>query len=330
MNKRRIALLAGLMTMGMVSFAMDDNAEMLTQEQKPLSIFNINDRVRFDENRLEMNGNLHLNENNRLEVRYRSYSNVSDTFGSETGDGTGKGTTTDNTELRMRLHTQTSVENMEVRTELKVNTTEKNSDGAEGNKQYFRVQPTYYLYNANDSFALLRAGFGYTHGFDGSDAYSFTSSSENVYTINNYFSIEGNVYYDYTFASSSNKKHNVDVEAYAYANYPLYERNDVKVSALLEGGMDPYSFGARHFDDLTDVSGSKTEDGHESYVFYAEPSIKATKTLNENNSVYLQAGYYIETTSNNDKKASGTQTFSGSSDKYNDTGFVRVGFTSAF
>lgn len=320
MNKRRIALLAGLMTVGMASFAMDDNSEMLTQEQKPLSIFNINDRVRFDENRLEMNGNLHLNENNRLEVRVRSYSNVSDTFGSETGAGTGKGETTNSTEMRMRLYTQTSTENLEVRTELKTNSYEGSA-----NKQYFRVQPTYYLYNENDSFALLRAGFGYTHGTDGSDAYSFTSSSENVYTINSYFSVEGNVYYDYTFASSSNEKHNVDVEAYAYANYPLYEGNDVKVAALLEGGMDPYSFGARHFDDLTSVSGS--ERGHETYVFYAEPSVKATKTLNENNSVYLQAGYYIETTDTNDKTSSA---WSGSSDKYNDTGFVRVGFTSAF
>lgn len=322
MNKRRIALLAGLMTTGVVSFAMTDNSEVLTKEQKPMSIFNINDRVRFDENRLEMNGNLHLNENNRLEVRVRSYSDVSDTFGSDTGDGTGKGQTNDSTEMRMRLHTQTSTENLEVRTELKTNTYE-----GSGNKQYLRVQPTYYLYNSNDSFALLRAGFGYTHGTDGSDAYSFTSSSENVYTINNYFSVEGNVYYDYTFASSSNKNHNVDVEAYAYANYPLYEGNDMKVEALLEGGMDPYSFGARHFDDLTDVSGSKTENGHETYVFYAEPSVKATKTLNENNSVYLQAGYYIETTSNNDKSYG---TAGKSTDKYNDTGFVRVGFTAAF
>jgi hypothetical protein len=323
MNKRRIALLAGLMTMGMVSFAMTDNAEMLTQEQKPLSIFNINDRVRFDENRLEMNGNLHLNENNRLEVRVRSYSNVSDTFGSETGDGTGKGTTGDSTEMRMRLYTQTSTENLEVRTELKTNTYE-----GSGNKQYFRVQPTYYLYNANDSFALLRAGFGYTHGTDGSDAYSFTSSSENVYTINNYFSIEGNVYYDYTFGGAgSDDYHNVDIEAYAYANYPLYNAEGIKVEALLEGGMDPYSFGDRHFDDLLGSVSHETGEGHETYVFYAEPSIKATKTLNENNSVYLQAGYYIETTSSNDKTSSD---WKGSSDNYNDTGFVRVGFTSAF
>jgi len=326
MNKRRIALLAGLMTVGMVSFAMEEgNADVLkTQEEKDLSIFNINDRVRFDENRLEMNGNLHLNENNRLEVRVRNFSNISDTFGSETGDGTGRGETINSTELRMRLHTQTSIENMEVRTELKTNT----YDGKDS-KQYFSVQPTWHLFNDVEGLSsLVRAGFGMNHTSRDGEDFLFTSSFENYYTINDYFAIEGSVYYDYTFARNSNKYHNVDVEAYVYANYPLYEGNDMKVEALLEGGMDPYSFGARHFDDLTDVSGS--EKGHETYVFYAEPSVKATKTLNENNSVYLQAGYYIETTSNNDKKAGVGQTFNGSSDKYNDTGFVRVGFTSAF
>ena len=312
MNKRRIALLAGLMTVGAVSFAMNDNAEVLTKEQKPLSIFNINDRVKFDENRLEVSGNLHLNESNRLEIRVRSFANIGDTFGSGAGNGNSRGITEESTELRMRLYTQTSTENLEVRTELKTNT----YDGY-GNRQYFRVQPTYYLYNENDSFALVRAGLGYEHTTDGSDAYSFTASSENVYNINNYFEIEGNVFYDYIFGSSNNENHNVDVEVYAYANYPLYEGNDMKIEALLEAGMDPYTFGARHFDDLGNV-GKK---GYEEYTFYAEPSVKATKVLNENNSVYLQAGYYIEATDQNDKDGS---------DKYNDTGFVRVGFTAAF
>lgn len=68
MNKRSITLLAGLMAVGTVSFAMDDNSEDLSKGEKPLSIFDINDRVRFDDNRLEINGNLHLNKENRLEV----------------------------------------------------------------------------------------------------------------------------------------------------------------------------------------------------------------------------------------------------------------------
>ena len=325
MNKRRIALLAGLMTMGMVSFAMEEgDAEVLkTPEEKALSIFNINDRVRFDENRLEMNGNLHLDENNRLEIRVRDYNNVGETFGSDTGDGTGKGEASGRTELRMRLHTQTSIDDMVVRTELKTNTYD-----AGKNTQYFRVQPTWHLFTDVEGLSShLRAGLGMEHTSGDGEDFSFTSSFENYYTINDYFAIEGNIYYDYTFARNSNKYHNVDLEAYAYANYPLYSANDLKVEALFEGGADPYSFGNRHFSDL---NGANNRDGHETYVLYAEPSVKATKTLNENNSVYLQAGYYIETTNNNDKKASGTQTFSGSSDKYNDTGFVRVGFTSKF
>lgn len=326
MNKRRVALLAGLMTVGMVSFAMEEGeAEVLkTQEAKELSIFNINDRVRFDENRLEMNGNLHLNENNRLEVRVRDYNKVGNTFGSDTGDGTGKGETTGRTELRMRLHTQTSVENMEVRTELKTNTYDNSK-----NTQYFRVQPTWHLFNDVEGLSsLARAGFGMNHTSGSGEDFSFTSSFENYYTINDYFAIEGNVYYDYTFARNSNKYHNVDIEAYAYANYPLYHANDVKVEALFAGGADPYTFGTRDIENLNNVT--KDSEGGESYVLYAEPSVKATKTLNENNSVYVQAGYYIEMTEANDKKATTGQSFSGSSDKYNDSAFVRVGFTSAF
>uniref|UniRef100_A0A6A7FYT1 Porin n=1 Tax=Hirondellea gigas TaxID=1518452 RepID=A0A6A7FYT1_9CRUS len=322
MNKRRIALLAGLMTMGMVSFAVESSkSEVLTKEQKPLSIFNINDRVRFDENRLEINGNLHLNKNNRLEMRLRNYNGVSDTFGADTGDGTGKSATTDGTEIRLRLFTQTSIDNLEVRTELQTNS---NKDSQ--NEQYFRVQPTYYFYNTNDSYALVRAGFAYDHQDDKSDAYSFSSSTENFYTINDYLAIEGNIYYDYTFATDSNKFNNVDIEAYAYANYPLYEANDFKVEALFEGGMDPYSFGSRHFGDLNDVTKDKdNNNNHETYVLYAEPSIKASKKLNENNSIYLQAGYYIESTEANNDSYKGDTT-----DDYNDTGFVRVGFTAAF
>jgi hypothetical protein len=324
MNKRSIALLAGLMTVGTVSFAMEEGmAEVLkTEEQRELSIFNINDRVRFDENRLEVNGNLHFDENNRLELRVRSYSNVSDTFGSETGDGTGKGETSGQTEMRMRLHTQTSVENMEVRTELKTNT----YDGADGT-QSFRVQPTWHLFNDVEGLSsLVRAGFGVNHTSGDGEDFLFTSSFENYYTINDYLAIEGNVYYDYTFARDSNRYHSVDIEAYAYANYPLYHVNDVKVEALFSGGADPYSFGNRHFDDLTSA---KNSDGHETYVLYLEPSVRATKTLNGNNSVYAEAGYYIEATNNNDK-TSDTGAWKGSSDDYNDTAFVRVGFTSKF
>ncbi|MEI6857615.1 hypothetical protein [Psychrilyobacter sp.] len=325
MNKRRIALLAGLMTMGMVSFAMEEGmADVLkTQEQKELSIFNVNDRVRFDENRLEVNGNLHLDKNNRLELRVRSYSNISDTFGSETGDGTGKGESTGRTELRMRLHTQTSVENMEVRTELKTNT----YDGKDGT-QYFRVQPTWHLFNDVEGLSsLVRAGLGMNHTSGSGEDFSFTSSFENYYTINDYLAVEGNVYYDYTFARNRNKYNNVDIEAYVYANYPLYNAEGIKVEALFSGGADPYSFGARDFDNLNNVT--KDDEGEESYVLYAEPSVKATKTLNETNSVFLQAGYYIEMTEANDK-TSDTGAWKGSSDKYNDTGFVRVGFTSKY
>ena len=70
MNIKKIVVLTGLVTMGMVSFAMgNSDAEVLkTKEEKGSRIFNINDRVRFDENRLEINGNLHFNENNRLEM----------------------------------------------------------------------------------------------------------------------------------------------------------------------------------------------------------------------------------------------------------------------
>ncbi len=112
-------------------------------------------------------------------------------------------------------------------------------------------------------------------------------------------------------------KYNVKIEAYAYANYPLYKANDIKVEALLEGGFDPYSFGARNFNDLNDVIG-KDVDGKESYLIYAEPSVKATKTLSDRNSVYLQGGYYVE---QNNKNSTG---------KVDDTAFIRIGFKSKF
>ncbi len=316
MNKRNIAVLAGLMTLGMVTFASEGEV-IKAQDKKPLSIFNINDRVRFDENRLEVNGNLHLNENNRLELRVRNTSDISPMFGSETGGNSGRNEAGDRTEMRMRLYTDTNCEDLLVRTELKTNTY-----GGSGNTQYFRVQPTYYLYNSNNSFALVRGGFGYEHATGGAESYSFTASSENVYTFNQYFSVEGNVYYDYAFGGKDTEdNHNIAIEAYAYGNYPLYTENGYKVEALLEGGMDPYTFGARDFSDLNEVRSRSTENGVEKYVFYAQPSVKATKRLNENNFVYLQAGYYIETTDKNDKNGT---------DDYNDSGFLRVGFTSAF
>jgi len=321
MNKRRIALLAGLMTMGMVSFAMTEgDAEVLrTPEQKELSLFNINDRVRFDENRLEMNGNLHLDENNRLEMRVRHYSNVGNgDFGDTRDSGNTAG---DSTEMRLRLHTNTSVEDMVVRTELKTNTY---GSGDGGNKQYFRVQPTWHVFTGVEGLSShVRAGLGFEHtspdAASSENAYSFTSSFENYYTVNDYLAVEGNIYYDYTFAGKGSEDfNNVDIEAYVYANYPLYNADGIKVEALLEGGMDPYSFGARHFDDLTDVSGSGTEDGHETYVLYAEPSVKVSKTLSDNNVAYLQGGYYVE---QNDKNSTGN---------VDDTAFIRVGFTSKF
>ncbi|MCS5420540.1 hypothetical protein, partial [Psychrilyobacter sp. S5] len=307
-----IALLAGLMTMGMVSFAMEEGeAEVLrTKEQKESSIFNINDRVRFDENRLEINGNLHLDENNRLEMRLRHFSNVGS---GDLGDSRDSGNTAgDSTEMRFRLHTQTSVEDMIIRTELKTNTYE-----GEDSTQYFRVQPTWHLFNDVEGLSShLRVGFGVNHISGDGEDFSFTSSFENYYTINDYFAIEGNIYYDYTFARNSNKFHNVDIEAYAYANYPLYNADGIKVEALFEGGSDPYTFGSREFDNLNNVS--KDNEGGESYVLYAQPSVKATKTLNENNSVYLQGGYYVE------------QNESNSTGNVDDTAFVTVGFSSAF
>lgn len=313
MKKRSIALLAGLMTVGMVSFSADNT-------------FNINDRVRFDENRLEVNGNLHFDQNNNLEIRIRDFNKVGNTFGSETGDGTGKGETTGKTEIRMRLHTQTSVENMEVRTELK--TTQK--DGA-ANTQYFRVQPTWNVFNDVEGLSsVVRAGFGTTHTSKSGEDFSFTSSSENTYTINDYFSLEGNAYYDYTFGRNRNKEHAVSLEAYAYANFPLYNANDIKIETLFEGGVDGYNFGSRDMEDLIEVRSKDTRNGSETYVIYAQPSVKVTKTLAENNSVYLQVGYYIETTDANDKKAVSPQTFNGNSDDYNDSAFVRVGFASKF
>ncbi len=317
MKKRSIALLAGLMTVGMVSFSADNT-------------FNINDRVRFDENRLEVNGNLHFDQNNNLEIRIRDYNKIGTTFGSDIGDGTGKGETTERTEVRMRLHTQTSVENLEVRTELKTNTY-----SGDKNKQYFRVQPSLHLFNDVDGLSsVMRAGLAFEHTSSDNDstsnAYSISTSFENSYTVNDYLAVEGNIYYDYTMGGKSTDDYNnVDIEAYVYTNYPLYSSDYMAITALLEGGFDPYSFGARQFNNLTDVSGSKTE-GHETYVLYAQPSVKATKMLNKDNSVYLQAGYYIETTNNNDKKATGTQTFNGTSDDYNDSAFVRVGFSSKF
>ncbi|UUV18434.1 hypothetical protein NRK67_14235 [Fusobacteria bacterium ZRK30] len=318
MNKRRIALLAGLMTLGMVSFAMDENPEMLKKEVKPLSIFSINDRVRFDENRLEVKTNFHFNENNRLEARIRNYSNVGS---GDLGDTRESGNTAeDRTEMRLRLHTQTSVDNMEVRTELKTNTY---GSGKGGNKQYFRVQPTWHLFTDVEGLSsLVRAGLAFQHyspdEASTKNAYSISTSFENSYTINDYLEIEGNIYYDYTLGGKNTQDYNnVKIEAYAYANYPLYSANDVKVEALFEGGFDPYSFGARNFNDLNDVTG-KDVDGKESYVIYAEPSVKATKTLSDRNSLYLQAGYYVE---QNDDNSTG---------KVDDTAFVRVGFKSKF
>ena len=318
MNKRKIIILAGLMTMGMVSFAMEDSdAEVLTQEEKQLSIFNINDRVRFDENRLEMNGNLHLTENNRLEMRLRHFSSVGDgNFGDTRESGN---TAEDRTEMRFRLHTQVDVEDMIIRTELKTNTY---GSGDGGSKQYLRVQPTWHVFTDVEGLSShVRAGVAFEHSSpdaaSSENAYSFTSSFENYYTINDYLAVEGNIYYDYTFAGKgSDEYNNVDIEAYVYANYPLYNVDGIKVEALLEGGADPYSFGARHFDDLTDVSG--TEDGKETYVLYAEPSIQLSKSLDENNLVYLKGGYYVE---KNDKNSTGN---------VDDTAFIRFGYTSKF
>jgi len=319
MNKRKIIILTGLMAMGMVSFAMEEGeAEALrTEEQKELSLFNINDRVRFDENRLEMNGNLHLDKNNRLEMRLRHFSSVGN---GDFGDTRDSGNTAeDRTEMRFRLHTQVDVENMVVRIELKTNTY-GNDDG--GSKQYLRVQPTWHVFeDVKGLSSHVRAGVAFEHyspdAASSENAYSFTSSFENYYTINDYLAVEGNIYYDYTFAGKgSDEYNNVDIEAYVYANYPLYNVDGIKVEALLEGGADPYSFGARHFDDLTDVSG--TEDGKETYVLYAEPSLKASKTLSDNNVVYLQGGYYVE---QNEKNSTGN---------VDDTAFIRVGFTSKF
>ena len=320
MNKRRIVLLAGLMTMGMVSFATgSEESEVLkTENQRELTVFNINDRVRFDENRLEINGNMHFNENNRLEMRIRNYTGVgagvnsARPSGKETGDGT---------EVRLRLYTQTSVENMEVRTEVKTNTYENS-----GGKQLFRVQPTWHLFTDVEGldYSLLRAGFGMEHsGAAHGEDYMFTSSFENYYTVNDYLELEGNLYYDYTFEGNGGhdgKWNNVEVEAYFYSKYPLYNQDGIKVEALFEGGIDPYGFGNRHFNDLRLSSDSNTSRGNDVnyYVFYLEPSVKVTKNLNETNNVYLQGGYYTE--KNEDTP----------SHNYDDTAFVRVGFTSKF
>jgi hypothetical protein len=321
MNKRRIAVLAGLMIIGMVSFAMEEGeAEVFqTKEQKETSVFDINDRVRFDENRLEINGNFHLNKNNRLEMRLRHFSDVG--YG-DFGDTRDSGNTAgDSTEMRFRLHTQTSVEDMIIRIELKTNTY-GNSDG--GNQQYLRVQPTWHLFTDIEGLSShLRAGIAFQHYSPGAasteNSYLFTTSFENYYTINDYLEIEGNIYYDYTFAGEGSDDYNsVDIEAYVYANYPLYDaENGIKLEALLEGGFDPYSFGARHFDDLNNVSGSGVE-GHETYVLYAEPSIQVTKLLDENNSMYLKGGYYVE---QNEENSTGD---------VDDTAFIRFGYTSKF
>lgn len=305
MKKRSIALLAGLMTVGMVSFSADNT-------------FNINDRVRFDENRLEIKSNLHFDENNNLEIRIRNYSNVGNGFLANSRDSGNE--TSDRTEVRMRLHTQTSVENLEVRTELKTNTY---GEGDGGNKQYFRVQPSLHLFNDVEGLSsVVRAGLAFEHYSPDNDstsnAYSISTSFENSYTVNDYLAVEGNIYYDYTMGGKSTDDYNnVDIEAYVYTNYPLYSSDHMAVTALLEGGFDPYSFGARQFNNLTDANGSDTE-GHETYVIYAEPSVKATKMLNKDNSVYLQGGYYVEQNSSNS---------TGDSDN---TGFVRVGFASKF
>jgi hypothetical protein len=314
MKRRRIALLAGLMTVGMVSFGMEEgNAGKL----KP-NTFSINDRVRFDENRLEVNGSANFNENNSIEIRVRDYSNVGNGFLANSRDSGNEAS--DRTEMRMRLHTQTSVENMEVRTELKTNTYGGDKGG---DKQYFRVQPSLNLFNDVEGLSsVVRAGLAFEHyspdDASTSNAYSISTSFENSYKVNDYLAVEGNIYYDYTMGGkNTDDKNNVDIEAYVYTNYPLYSNDNMSVTALLEGGFDPYSFGARQFNNLTDASGSETE-GHETYVLYAEPSVKATKMLNENNSVYLQGGYYVE---QNNKNSTGDT---------DNTGFVRVGFTSKF
>ena len=317
MKKRGIILLAGLMTMGMTSFAMESNdAEVLkTEKEKEMSIFNINDRVRFDENRMEINGNLHLNENNRLEMRIRSYTGI----GSDANTSRSSGKeTSDRTEIRLRLHTQTSIENMEIRTEVKTNTYENS-----GNKQLFRIQPTWYLFTGVEGLdSLVRAGVGMEHsgGAHGED-YMITTSFENYYTINDYFAVEGNMYYDYIFGGNGTydgQYHNIEIEAYAYANYPLYKNENIKVEALFEGGIDPYGFGNRHFGDLNDVNKDNNENGEDYYVVYLEPSIKVSKNLNEANDIYLQGGYYIEKNEEN------------TSSNYDDSAFIRVGFTSKF
>jgi len=318
---KKITVLVGLMTVGMISFAMEESkAEVLrTKEEKESSIFNINDRVRFDENQLEMNGNFHLNKNNRLEMRLRHYSDVA--YGSF-GDTRDSGNTADNrTEIRLRLHTQTSVENMMIRTEIKTNTY---GSGNGGNEQYFRVQPTWEFFTDVEGLSsYLRTGVGFKHTSpkikDTTNDYFFTSSFENFYTINDYLAVEGNIYYDYTFVGEGSDDYNsVDIEAYLYANYPLYDaENGIKLEALLEGGFDPYSFGARHFTDLNNVGGSGVE-GNETYVLYAEPSIQLSKMMDQNNSVFLKGGYYVE---KNEKNSTGN---------IDDTAFIRIGYTSKF
>lgn len=277
-----------------------------TEQLKPSykNSIDFSDRRKYSENRFQVNTNLVLDENNKLNIRYRKFNDAgaNDIFSYDDGK---KG---ESSNTRIRLFTQTGIENFEVRTQL--------YSGGVGST--LKIQPTYYLRNDETGHSLVRLGLGTNYNDDANSDFTFYSSFENTYSLNDFISLENNYYYDKTFARERSKNNKVTVEAYVYLTYPLLEKDNFKLSINGEGGVDPYSFSDRSASNLDNAD-------KESYALYAQTSFKGTYNLSDATSVYGEIGYYYVNSheSNHGEVASETK-----QDK--DTGFVTVGLKQKF
>ena len=141
-------------------------------------------------------------------------------------------------------------------------------------------------------YGVLRGGLGTTIG-DENDL-RIVGEYKNIYTVNERFELEGNVYITQTKEDNDITNTLIELEAYAYGNLPLYINNGFKVEALLEGGLDPASFNERRHD-----SYYVDEDEEQSYVVYVQPSIKVSQNIGEG-TIYADTGYYLESQGTSD------------------------------
>lgn len=264
--------------------------------------------------RLQFQGGLQMSTNQKLEYRVRSY-NALNSSDSTLTNGNMIGDYGNSTDLRFRyFYNHGNVGGSKVNLTSRVHYRNRDSSydvlatGSRPNGLIGKSQEVEYMarFNFVDYMAWTPEWFKntnltlapkYKYAWGGNDSNYINTLGMDLYTnfAHGYgFTTEFNIYTGWENRGSNGGDYDqfaVDIEAYIYYTYRLWENGDIALNFNFEGGLDPYSTVERASQRNGVVSSADIFAGRNSeYTLYALPTIELTYQATNRIKTYASVG----------------------------------------